>query len=58
MKQIDQRIGVFNILDKGGVCMVAPEGDLSPNGGFVGVKSGLHRILARTKILSLSNLLT
>ena len=50
MKQIDQQIGVFaNILDKGGVCMVAPEGDLSPDGSFVGVKSGLHRILARTK---------
>jgi len=50
LKQIDQQIGVFaNILDKGGVCMVAPEGDLSPDGSFVGVKSGLHRILARTK---------
>ena len=50
MKQINQQLGVFaNILDEGGVCIVAPEGDLSPDGSFVGVKGGLHRILARTR---------
>jgi len=36
------------ILDGGGICMLAPEGQLSPDGRFWPVKSGLFRLFSMT----------
>lgn len=49
LKQIGQQVNVFiDILNKGGICMVAPEGDLSPDGKFSPIKSLLYRLLSRS----------
>jgi len=46
---IGKQLQVFaDILDKGGICLLAPEGHLSPDGRFWPVKSGLHRLLSMT----------
>jgi 1-acyl-sn-glycerol-3-phosphate acyltransferase len=50
LQRIEQQLGFFaNILDDGGICLLAPEGDLSPDGRFWPVKSGLSRLLSLTK---------
>jgi 1-acyl-sn-glycerol-3-phosphate acyltransferase len=50
LKRIEQQLKVFaNILDDGGICLLAPEGDLSPDGRFWPVKSGLYRLLSMTR---------
>jgi len=46
---INQQLGTFaQILDEGGTCMFAPEGQLSPDGRFGPVKSGLYRLISMT----------
>ncbi len=50
LNMIGKQLQVFaRILDDGGVCLLAPEGHLSPDGRFWPVKSGLHRLLSLTK---------
>lgn len=50
LNTVEQQFRVFvRILDEGGICLLAPEGDLSPDGQFWPVKSGLHRLLSMTK---------
>jgi len=47
---IGKQLEVFAcILDEGGICLLAPEGHLSPDGRFWPVKSGLHRLLSLTR---------
>lgn len=47
---IGQQLQVFaRILDEGGICLLAPEGHLSPDGRFWPVKSGLYRLLSMTR---------
>jgi 1-acyl-sn-glycerol-3-phosphate acyltransferase len=49
LKKINQQLHtVTQILDKGGICMLAPEGHLSPDGRFWPVKSGLFRLVSTT----------
>jgi hypothetical protein len=38
----------MQILDKGGICMFAPEGQLSPDGRFWPMRSGLYRLISMT----------
>ena len=38
-----------DILNNGSICLLAPEGQLSPDGRFWPVKSGLYRLLSMTK---------
>lgn len=50
LKTVGRQLQVFvRILDEGGICLLAPEGHLSPDGRFWPVKSGLHRLLSMTK---------
>jgi len=50
LNAIVKQLQVFaRILDEGGVCLLAPEGHLSPDGRFWPVKSGLYRLLRMTK---------
>ena len=50
LNAIGKQLQVFaHILDEGGICLLAPEGHLSPDGRFWPVKSGLHRLLSMTK---------
>ena len=50
IEMIDKQLHVFaHILDEGGSCLMAPEGNLWPDGRFWPVKSGLHRLLSMTK---------
>ena len=50
LKTIRQQLRVFvRILDEGGICLLAPEGHLSPDGRFWPVKSGLYRLLSMTE---------
>jgi len=37
------------ILDEGNICLLAPEGQLSPDGYLGPVKSGLHRLVSMTR---------
>ena len=47
---IDKQLHVFaHVLDEGGTCLLAPEGNLWPDGRFWPVKSGLHRLISMTK---------
>jgi hypothetical protein len=47
---IDEQLHVFaHVLDEGGTCLLAPEGNLWPDGLFWPVKSGLHRLISMTK---------
>jgi 1-acyl-sn-glycerol-3-phosphate acyltransferase len=39
---------ITEILNKGNICMLAPEGQLSPDGRFWPVKSGLFRLISMT----------
>ena len=49
LTNINQQLQVFGkILDDGGICMLAPEGQLSPDGRFWPVKSGLYRLVSMT----------
>ena len=51
LNAIGEQLQVFaHILDEGGICLLAPEGHLSPDGRFWPVKSGLHRLLSMTKV--------
>jgi len=51
LQRIDEQLKVFaDILDGGGICLLAPEGRLSPDGRFWPVKSGLHRLLSLTSV--------
>ena len=46
LRRIDEQLQVFaQILRDGGVCLLSPEGELSPDGRFWPVKSGLYRLL-------------
>ncbi|UCG54884.1 MAG: 1-acyl-sn-glycerol-3-phosphate acyltransferase [Dehalococcoidia bacterium] len=48
--EIKKQLTVFaNILNNGGICMLAPEGDLSTDGRFWPVRSGLYRLISMTK---------
>ena len=50
IEMIDKQLHVFaHVLDEGGTCLLAPEGNLWPDGRFWPVKSGLHRLLSMTK---------
>ena len=49
LKKIGMQLNsVTKILDDGGICMLAPEGHLSPDGRFWPVKSGLFRLVSMT----------
>lgn len=49
LASINRQLKVFTrILDEGGICLLAPEGQLSPDGRFWPVKSGLHRLVSMT----------
>ena len=49
LKHINRQLRVFaGILDKGGICLMAPEGQLSPDGRLGQLKSGLHRLISMT----------
>ena len=50
VEMIDKQLNVLaHVLDDGGTCLLAPEGNLWPDGRFWPVKSGLHRLLSMTK---------
>ncbi len=50
LEAIGTQLRVFaHILEEGNICLLAPEGQLSPDGRFWPVKSGLHRLLSMTK---------
>ncbi len=50
LEVIGKQLQVFaDILDEGGICLLAPEGHLSPDGRFWPVKSGLYRLLSMTR---------
>jgi 1-acyl-sn-glycerol-3-phosphate acyltransferase len=50
IKMVDEQLHVFaHVLDEGGTCLLAPEGNLWPDGRFWPVKSGLHRLISMTK---------
>jgi hypothetical protein len=47
---VNKQLSVFaHVLDEGGTCLMAPEGNLWPDGRFWPVKSGLYRLLSMTK---------
>jgi 1-acyl-sn-glycerol-3-phosphate acyltransferase len=49
LKKISQQLrDIVRVLNGGGICMLAPEGQLSPDGRFWPVKSGLFRIISMT----------
>ncbi|MFC1944664.1 hypothetical protein ACFLX5_04145 [Chloroflexota bacterium] len=50
LDKVEQQLQLFaSILDDGNICLLAPEGHLSPDGRFWPVKSGLHRLLSMTR---------
>lgn len=49
LKKVSEQLrDIVKILDAGGICMLAPEGHLSPDGRFWPVKSGLFRLVSMT----------
>ncbi len=49
LDQIKKQLTLFaNILNKGGICLLAPEGELSTDGRFWPVRSGLYRLISIT----------
>ncbi|MBN1644215.1 MAG: hypothetical protein JW856_05305 [Dehalococcoidales bacterium] len=51
LKTIESQLqAAADILDGGGICLLAPEGRLSPDGRFWPVKSGLYRLLSMTGV--------
>lgn len=49
MKMVERQLETLaNVLDEGGICLIAPEGHLSYDGKFSPMKSGLHRLLSMT----------
>ena len=50
IQMVDRQLHVFaHVLDDGGTCLMAPEGNLWPDGHFWPVKIGLYRLLSMTK---------
>jgi 1-acyl-sn-glycerol-3-phosphate acyltransferase len=51
IEMIGKQLHAFaHVLDEGGTCLLAPEGNLWPDGRFWPVQSGLHRLLSMTKV--------
>jgi 1-acyl-sn-glycerol-3-phosphate acyltransferase len=50
MEMVNKQLRLFaRVLDEGGTCLMAPEGNLWPDGRFWPMKSGLYRLLSMTK---------